>query len=468
MAVYLNGEEVGVIVNSGESPVTKGQYQCLAIDYDGTVLKEEWLNTGDEFILPSFPNHSGLIGYGWSSSVEVNDNKIIVGESNIIAGVIYKTTSGLTEIDIELTKATGLTVTCNMTGNKNWGDGTTDSETTHTYTNYGKYTITCDGTSIPGGTSESSGMFSSFDQPDPDIGNTINYYCLNVRIGENVTSIGSYAFINCYSIKTITIPNSVININSNSFRYCSALTTIIIPTSVSSIEEGLFDYCENTTRIVIPNGVTSIGENSFRGCGVLISISIPNSVVSIGDSAFQYCKSLKTVTFGENSQLTSIGNNAFSMCYSLSNIIIPGTVTNLTTGMFSSSGLQEVIISDGITNIDGAAVFNGTKLSKVTIPQSVVSINRNAFNSCSNLLEVKVLSSSITIGSSVFLYSDSILKFDFTSATSIPTLSNTSAFGSINGICKIYVPDALYDEWIVATNWATYADYIYKASEMED
>ena len=136
--------------------------------------------------------------------------------------------------------------------------------------------------------------------------------------------------------------------------------------------------------------------------------------------------------------------------------------------MFNNSGLQEVIISDGITNIDGALVFYRTKLSKVTIPQSVVSINSNAFYSCYNLLEVKVLSSSITIGNGVFSYCDSILKFDFTSATSIPTLLNTSAFSSINGICKIYVPDALYDEWIVATNWATYADYIYKASEMED
>jgi hypothetical protein len=28
------------------------------------------------------------------------------------------------------------------------------------------------------------------------------------------------------------------------------------------------------------------------------------------------------------------------------------------------------------------------------------------------------------------------------------------------------VPDSLYDEWIAATNWSTFADYIYKASEM--
>ena len=32
---------------------------------------------------------------------------------------------------------------------------------------------------------------------------------------------------------------------------------------------------------------------------------------------------------------------------------------------------------------------------------------------------------------------------------------------------KIIVPDALYDEWIVATNWATYASQIIKKSEWD-
>ena len=30
---------------------------------------------------------------------------------------------------------------------------------------------------------------------------------------------------------------------------------------------------------------------------------------------------------------------------------------------------------------------------------------------------------------------------------------------------KIIVPDELYDTWIVATNWSTYANKIVKASE---
>ena len=42
------------------------------------------------------------------------------------------------------------------------------------------------------------------------------------------------------------------------------------------------------------------------------------------------------------------------------------------------------------------------------------------------------------------------------------------AFNKINTICKIVVPDNLYDQWIAATNWSTYADYIYKASEVSE
>ncbi len=50
--------------------------------------------------------------------------------------------------------------------------------------------------------------------------------------------------------------------------------------------------------------------------------------------------------------------------------------------------------------------------------------------------------------------------------TTPPTLG-TSAFYNINSICKIYVPDASVTAYKSATNWNTYADYIYPISEME-
>ena len=355
-------------IETGGSGDSGGQYLVQVIDYDGTVLKSDHLNTGATFTLPEAPtNHSRLVFQEWSSPVTITDNTITVENSDITIGATYKTSSGLTEIDITLTKVTGLNVVCNMVGNKNWGDGTTSSLTRHTYADYGSYTITCDGISIPAGSSSLSGMFSSSSSSP-------NYYCTEIRVGDSVTSIGNYAFYYCYSLTSVTIPNSVTSIGTYAFEYCRSLTSVTIPDGVTSIGSYTFAYCYSLTSVTIPNSVTSIRNYTFAYCNPLTSVTIPDSV-------------------------TSIGGSVFISCYSLTSVTIPNSVTS--------------------------------------------------------------------IGTYAFRYCYSIIKYDFTSATSIPTLSNINAFNSINGICKIYVPDALYDDWIVATNWSTYADYIYKASEME-
>ena len=54
---------------------------------------------------------------------------------------------------------------------------------------------------------------------------------------------------------------------------------------------------------------------------------------------------------------------------------------------------------------------------------------------------------------------------DFKDSKSVPTLSGTGAFNFTPSDCKIVVPDSLYDSWIAATNWSTYASKIVKASE---
>ena len=38
-----------------------------------------------------------------------------------------------------------------------------------------------------------------------------------IDIGSNVTSIGSYAFLQCWYLNSIAIPNSVLNIGNNAF-----------------------------------------------------------------------------------------------------------------------------------------------------------------------------------------------------------------------------------------------------------
>lgn len=65
-----------------------------------------------------------------------------------------------------------------------------------------------------------------------------------------------------------------------------------------------------------------------------------------------------------------------------------------------------------------------------------------------------------SIGSDAFNGCYSLTLYDFTKATSIPTLSNASAFTNTSTSKHIVVPNELYWDWIEATNWSTLASSI--------
>ena len=121
----------------------------------------------------------------------------------------------------------------------------------------------------------------------------------SVEFGPDVTSIGNYAFRDCSSLTTITIPENsqLTSIEDYAFRDCSSLTSITLPESVTSIGEHAFSDCRSLTSITIPENsqLTSIGNNAFMYCDNLTSITIPSSVTSIGEDAFFGCDNLKTV-----------------------------------------------------------------------------------------------------------------------------------------------------------------------------
>ena len=216
-------------------------------------------------------------------------------------------------------------------------------------------------------------------------------------LGEEVTSIGDYAFSGS-AITSISIPNNVTSIGKSAFSG-SAITSITIPAKVTSIGDNAFYSCTGLTSIqvesgntvydsrnncnaiietasntlllgcqntIIPNTVTSIGENAFYCCEGLTSISIPNSVKNIGDNAFQGCTDLTTVNLPNS--ITKIGKNAFLACRGLTSVNIPNSVTN----------------------IDEKVFFGCDNLKSITIPKSVTNIGYRAFNGCSGLTSIQV------------------------------------------------------------------------------
>ena len=239
----------------------------------------------------------------------------------------------------------------------------------------------------------------------------------------SVTSIGDYAFLDCSSLTSVTIPNSVTSIGSSAFSGCSGLTSITIPNSVTSIGDFAFYDCDGLTSIVveegnpkydsrdncnaivetstntlilgcknstIPNSVTSIGNSAFYHCKLLTSITIPNSVTSIDNYAFLSCSGLTLVPIPNS--VTKIGSSAFGYCSSLNEVTIPNSVTSIGSSAFEDcTGLTSITIPNSVTSI-GSWAFDGcSALTSVTIGNSVETIEKEAFRDCYNLLDVKSL-----------------------------------------------------------------------------
>ncbi len=91
----------------------------------------------------------------------------------------------------------------------------------------------------------------------------------------------------------VTIPTNingltVTTIGADAF-YGTALTSVIIPDSVTSIGGYAFFDCFGLTSVTIPDSVASIGDSAFYNCSSLTSVTIPNSVTSIGQYVFALC-----------------------------------------------------------------------------------------------------------------------------------------------------------------------------------
>ena len=206
-----------------------------------------------------------------------------------------------------------------------------------------------------------------------------------------VTVIGNTAFMYCFYLTSLSIPNSVTTIEEGAFAYCSGFTgDLVIPNSVVTIEPSAFHTCYAFDGdLVLGNSVSTIGAWAFNSCDGLAGVlNIPSNVASIGEDAFVYCNFTGIVVDPENLNYDSRDD-----C----NAIIATSTNELVTGC------KNTVIPNTVTAIGNNAFKGITGMTSMIIPESVETIGNNAFALCFDLTGDLVIPNSVThIGESAF------------------------------------------------------------------
>ena len=281
----------------------------------------------------------------------------------------------------------------------------------------------------------------------------------SVTIPDSVTTIGCYAFVNCINLTSVTIPDNVTEIDSYAFHYCSSLTKFNVSTynpSFSSSDDGkilynkdkttLITYPSATGNITIPNCVTSIGCYAFFYCSSLESVIIPDSVTYIDYGAFFGCSGLTSVTIPDS--VISIDYAAFCICSNLTKFNVSTNNPNFsssddrkilynknkTTLIAYPSATDNITIPAGVTSIGGYAFYDCNSLTSVTIPDSVISIDDYAFNNCSSLTSVTIPDSVTSIGNHAFSWCTNLTSVTIPDSV---TFIDNWAFGNCSNLTTV-------------------------------
>lgn len=253
---------------------------------------------------------------------------------------------------------------------------------------------------------------------------------ISVSVPDSVTSIGEYAFQNCSGLLNLVVPSSVNSIGARAFMGCSSLQSVNIPSGITDIPAYMLSGCSALTSVDIPNTVTTIGSSAFNGCSSLTRIEVPDSVESIETSAFKGTSSLNSITLpfiGRSNNVIDEEKNWFGYVFGASSYSSNKTAV--------PASLKHVTITKTRTVMTNAFAYCNN-IESIAIP-NIGAINANAFYGCS-----------------------SCLLYDFRDASYVPHLSSLDIFYGINDNAKILVPENLYDEWVTATNWASYSSHI--------
>lgn len=243
--------------------------------------------------------------------------------------------------------------------------------------------------------------------------------------------VGSYAFKDCETLKSVVLPESVEVIEYGAFCWCTSLESVELPDNLFSIQLGAFNfsaissinipdsveeigvafvYCSNLERFsgkfattdgralicknklvaiapvgldsyTIPDDVAIVGDYVFDEVTNLSELIIPSSVNSIGEASFAHCSGLKSISFPTGKRPFYIGENAFRQCTGLESLYFQNdSVYVRSNAFYDCSSLTSITVNSPGSFYIEPGVFANTNDCPIYVPASSVDLFKQEWN----------------------------------------------------------------------------------------
>lgn len=204
-----------------------------------------------------------------------------------------------------------------------------------------------------------------------------------VVIGEGITHIAPWAFMDCPVLTSITFPETLVSFGHHAVNHCPELKEITLPASAESFEEAPFEgsgllniYVDADSEFYTSvDGVLYTKDETvlmaYPAGRTDTEYAVPEGTERIFVSAFQY-SNLETIVLP--STLTEIDNWVFARCKALRIIEIPAGVTSVGEYAFYEIPTLSFVKFNGLLPYVGECAFTDTAAGfTILYPENVES-----------------------------------------------------------------------------------------------
>lgn len=164
---------------------------------------------------------------------------------------------------------------------------------------------------------------------------------------------------------------------------------------LTKIELMAFWKCKNLKSMHFNSNVDEIAAYAFAEDEKLTEIVLPESLQYIGGYVFWKCSNLENINIP--SSLTLLSDGCFSET-GIHTLTVPGNVVKCRTAFYGCRNLKEVILEEGVKTLMGTFA-ECSNLETIVIPSSMEQITRSTFRGCTSLTDVWIYSDDVNLDS---------------------------------------------------------------------